>query len=81
MSRRRGRPTLADGRTEPLINRTGRRTPDDEDVRPGTRWRLIAFAVLTAPAVNQLLVFAEVADRFWAWAIPTELTAAFLGAA
>ena len=56
------------------------RRPTD-DVRPGTRWLLIAFAVLTALAVNQLLVFADVADRFWAWAIPTELTAAFLGAA
>jgi hypothetical protein len=56
------------------------RRPGD-DVRPGTRWLLFAFAVLTALAVNQLLVFADVADRFWAWAIPTELTAAFLGAA
>jgi hypothetical protein len=52
-----------------------------DDVRPGTRWLLIAFAVLTVLAVNQLLVLADVADRFWAWTIPTELTAAFLGAA
>jgi hypothetical protein len=52
-----------------------------EDVRPGTRWLLIAFTGLTALAVLELLVLADAADRFWAWTIPTELTAAFLGAA
>ena len=50
-------------------------------VRAGTRWLLVAFAVLTALAVLELLLLADVADRFWAWTIPTELTAAFLGAA
>jgi hypothetical protein len=50
-------------------------------VRPGTRWLLCAFVVLTALAVVQLLLLADDADRFWAWTIPTELTAAFLGAA
>jgi hypothetical protein len=52
-----------------------------DDVRTGTRRLLVAFAVLTALAVNQLLVLADVSDRYWVWAIHTELTAAFLGAA
>ena len=51
------------------------------DVRAGTTWLLRAFAVLTALAVIQLLVLSDVADRFWAWTIPKELTAAFLGSA
>jgi hypothetical protein len=51
------------------------------DVRAGTRWLLVAFAVLTLLAVLQLLLLADVADRYWAWTIRTELTAAFLGAA
>jgi hypothetical protein len=51
------------------------------DVRPGTRRLLIAFAVLTLLAVCQLLLLADVADRYWAWTIRTEMTAAFLGAA
>jgi len=37
--------------------------------------------VLTLLAVIQLLLLADVADRYWAWTIHTELTAAFLGAA
>jgi hypothetical protein len=41
----------------------------------------MAFAVLTVLAVNQLLVLADVSDRYWVWAIHTELTAAFVGAA
>jgi hypothetical protein len=52
-----------------------------EAVRHGTRWLLVAFTVLTALALIELLLLADVADRFWAWTIPTELTAAFLGAA
>jgi hypothetical protein len=56
------------------------RDPADE-VRTGTRWLLVAFAVLTLLAVNQLFVLADVADRYWAWPIHTEMTAAFLGAA
>jgi hypothetical protein len=47
----------------------------------GTRRLLITFAVLTALAVNQLLLFADVADRYWAWTIHTEQSAAFVGAA
>jgi hypothetical protein len=54
---------------------------DAGDVRAGTRWLLVAFAVLTLLAVLQLLLLADVADRYWAWTIRTELTAAFLGAA
>lgn len=49
-------------------------------VLPGTRWLLTAFAALTLLAVVQLLVLADVADRYWAWTIRTEATAAFLGA-
>jgi hypothetical protein len=52
-----------------------------ERIRPGTRGLLVAFLVLTLLAVNQLFVFADVADRYWAWTIRTEPTAAFLGAA
>ncbi|GAB3324435.1 hypothetical protein GCM10027451_48800 [Geodermatophilus aquaeductus] len=52
-----------------------------EEIRRGTRWLLVAFLVLTLLAVNQLFVLADVADRFWAWSIHTEATAAFLGAA
>lgn len=52
-----------------------------DDVRAGTRWLLVAFAVLTLLAVNQLFVLADVADRFWAWTIHTEMSAAFIGAA
>jgi hypothetical protein len=59
---------------------TERRRSSDE-IRAGTRWLLVAFAVLTALAVTQLLLLADVADRYWAWTIRTELTAAFLGAA
>jgi hypothetical protein len=50
-------------------------------VRPATRRLLVAFAVLTFLAVTQLLLLADVADRYWAWTIHTEMTAAFLGAA
>jgi len=50
-------------------------------VLAGTRWLLVAFAVLTLLAVVQLLVLSDVADRLWAWTIRTELTAAFVGAA
>lgn len=52
-----------------------------EEIRRGTRWLLVTFLVLTLLAVNQLFVLADVADRFWAWSIHTEATAAFLGAA
>jgi hypothetical protein len=51
------------------------------EVRPATRRLLVAFALLTFLAVTQLLLLADVADRFWAWSIRTEMTAAFLGAA
>lgn len=50
-------------------------------IRRGTRWLLVAFAVLTLLAVVQLLLLADVADRYWAWTIHTEQSAAFVGAA
>ena len=62
----------------PVVSESG---PSRGDVRAGTRWLLVAFAVLTLLAVIQLLLLADVADRYWAWTIHTELTAAFLGAA
>lgn len=52
-----------------------------DGVREGTKWLLRAFAVLTLLAVNQLLFLADVADRYWAWTIHTEASAAFVGAA
>jgi hypothetical protein len=55
--------------------------PATSGILAGTRWLLRAFAVLTLLAVLQLLLLADVADRYWAWTIRTELTAAFLGAA
>jgi hypothetical protein len=55
--------------------------PTQDGVLTGTRWLLVAFTTLTALAVFQLLVLADAADRYWAWTIHTELTAAFLGAA
>ncbi|MGY1605538.1 hypothetical protein [Geodermatophilus sp. SYSU D00700] len=63
------------GQVEERARETG------EEVRPGTRRLLVAFLVLTLLAVNQLFVLADVADRYWAWTIRTEPTAAFLGAA
>jgi hypothetical protein len=55
--------------------------PTRAGVLTGTRWLLVAFTTLTLLAVFQLLALADVADRYWAWTIHTELTAAFLGAA
>jgi len=55
--------------------------PATGEIRAGTRWLLVSFTVLTLLAVLQLLLLADVADRYWAWSIRTELTAAFLGAA
>ncbi len=49
-------------------------------VLAGTKWLLSAFAVLTVLAVGQLLLLADVADRYWAWTIHTEQSAAFVGA-
>lgn len=49
-------------------------------VLPGTKWLLTAFAALTLLAVVQLFVLADVADRYWAWTIHTEQSAAFVGA-
>jgi hypothetical protein len=50
------------------------------EIQAGTRWLLVAFAVLTLLGVVQLLLLADVADEYWAWTIRTEATAAFLGA-
>jgi hypothetical protein len=63
---------------EPVISED---PPPTAGIRAGTRWLLLAFAALTLLAVVQLLLLADVADRYWAWTIHTELTAAFLGAA
>jgi hypothetical protein len=63
------------------MNRAGTENRPAGEVRAGTRWLLVAFAGLTFLAVTQLLLLADVADRYWAWTIRTELTAAFLGAA
>ena len=46
-----------------------------------TRRVLVAFAVLTALAANQLLVVASFTDRLFAWTIAVRPTSAFLGAA
>jgi len=64
-----------------MMNSAGTENRPAGEVRAGTRWLLVAFAGLTFLAVIQLLLLADVADRYWAWTIRTELTAAFLGAA
>jgi hypothetical protein len=50
-------------------------------VLQGTRLVLIAFAVLTLLATNQLLVVAAYSDQYFAWTISVRPTSAFLGAA
>ena len=50
-------------------------------VMVATRRVLIAFAVLTMLAANQLLVVASFTDRLFAWTISVRPTSAFLGAA
>src|SRR5215212_3515164 len=50
-------------------------------VLPATRKVLVAFAVLTLLAANQLLVVGSFTDRYFAWTIPLRATSAFLGAA
>jgi hypothetical protein len=55
--------------------------PSASDVRPGTRWLLRAFAVLTSLAVVTLLVFPERAQEAFAWSIAMQVTAAWPGAA
>jgi hypothetical protein len=47
----------------------------------GTRYLLVAFAVLTALATNQLLVLGGHTDRYWPWTIQSRPTVGFLGAA
>jgi uncharacterized membrane protein YoaK (UPF0700 family) len=44
------------------------------------RYLLVAFGVLTALATNQLYVMSSRTDRFFAWTIRPNLSAAFLGA-
>ena len=48
---------------------------------PATRKVLVAFAVLTLLATNQLVVVASFTDRYFAWTISVRATSAFLGAA
>ena len=50
-------------------------------VLPGTRKVLVAFAVLTLLATNQLVVVASFTDRYFAWTISLRATSAFIGAA
>src|ERR671917_1489943 len=52
-----------------------------DGVLPATRKVLVAFAVLTLLAANQLLVVASFTDRYFAWTISARPTSAFLGAA
>jgi hypothetical protein len=54
---------------------------DCDRIRPGTRALLSAFAVLTALATNQLLVFGGQTERFWPWTIHNPATVGFLAAA
>jgi hypothetical protein len=65
-----------DGRIDP-VDREGPPAP----VLPATRAVLVAFAVLTLLAANQLLVVAGFTDRYFAWTISVRATSAFLGAA
>src|SRR5215207_7465019 len=50
-------------------------------VQAGTRVVLVVFAVFTLLAANVLVVFTARTDRYFAWTIHDEPTAAFLGAA
>ncbi len=50
-------------------------------VLPSTRKVLLAFAVLTLLATNQLVVVASFTDRYFAWTISVRATSAFIGAA
>jgi hypothetical protein len=52
-----------------------------DPVLPATRKVLVAFAVLTLLAANQLLVVGSFTDRYFAWTISLRATSAFLGAA
>jgi hypothetical protein len=57
------------------------RPPVADRVLPATRKVLVAFAVLTLLATNQLLVVGSFTDRYFAWTISVRATSAFLGAA
>jgi hypothetical protein len=62
--------------------RTGQPSPTTTGgVLLGTRRVLIAFAVLTLLATNQLLVVGSYSARYFAWTISVRPTSAFLGAA
>lgn len=56
-------------------------TTGADDLLPGTRVLLVAFALLTGLATNQLLVLGAHTERYWAWTITGRPAAAFLGAA
>jgi hypothetical protein len=45
-----------------------------------TRMLLVAFAVLSGLAFGQLYVLSGQTDRYFAWTIVPDVTAAFLGA-
>src|SRR3954463_8973988 len=70
----------------PEIEQVARRRPPirpaapGDRIRPGTRALLAAFTVLTALAVNQLLVLGGHTDRYWLSTIQNRATIGFLGA-
>lgn len=72
-------PAAADIRPEIGAERS--RPAASGGVLKATRLVLIAFAVLTLLATNQLLVLAAHSDRYFAWTISLRPTSAFLGAA
>jgi len=61
--------------------RTADSSAPDDDVRPGTRYLLMAFTGLTALATHQLVVFGHDTERFWPWTIRSGETVGFLAAA
>jgi hypothetical protein len=70
-------------RPPPPGGRRGRTAADDAPLRSitrGTRAWMVAFAVLTLVATNQLFVLSEHTDRWFSWTIQPPLSAAFLGA-
>jgi hypothetical protein len=76
-------PTILDAPTHDSIRTPVGTTPAlaPRPVLPATRKVLVAFAVLTLLAANQLLVVASFTDRWFAWTISVRATSAFLGAA
>src|ERR671916_1724635 len=68
-------------RREAIVEDNLIRPAVSDGVLPATRKVLVAFAVLTLLATNQLLVVGSFTDRYFAWTISLRATSAFLGAA